>query len=301
MAERSTPKQLITFILSARQTPLANYEQFELAFQGALGCDIDYARRLLGGSRRLRPGHVEAIRELLQIGDLDFDLTPRELAIELDLPRSTSYRLLQHAGLDFLSRASDKRTVAQLFGLVAGYWQQTWWSFSRTDEQALGVGVCKIDGIDENNFITCRIYDPHESYSGIIFPVLNHLYFMVEKDNLFDEINMCITNRPDRASPFLRGICLGLSGGLDEMHSAPASGKIAFRYLGRTTADLRAEFGDMLEEPELEKEIARALPRYISKSELARLSPGELARLQILWLDNAVGPEAVPFALRARE
>lgn len=124
---------------------------------------------------------------------------------------------------------------------------------------------------------------------------------ILEKDKLFDEILVCITNRPDRAPPFLRGICLGLSGGLDEMHSAPASGKIAFRYLGRTAADQHAEFGDAPEEPELEKHLARATPRYISKSELARLSPNELAQLQIHRLDNTVAGDAAPFALRARE
>jgi hypothetical protein len=280
---------------------MASYEQFELAFQRALGCDLDYARRLLGGTRRLRPRHLSVIRDLLQIGDLDLDLTPRELAIELDLPRSASDRLRQNPGLDFLSRTSDTRAVAQLFSLVAGYWQQTWWSFSRTDEQALGVGVCKIGAIDESNFITCRMYDVHESHSGIVFPVLNHLYFIVEKDRLFDEIFVCITNRPDRAPPFLRGICLGLSGGLDEMHNTPASGKMAFRYLGRTAAELRPEFGDVPEEPELEKYMARALSRFISKIELARLSPSDHARLQIHRLDNTVSADAVPFALRARE
>jgi hypothetical protein len=99
----------------------------------------------------------------------------------------------------------------------------------------------------------------------------------------------------------LRGIALGLSGGLDEVHSAPTSGKIAFRYLGRTAAELRAEFGDTPEEPELEKHMARTLPRYVSRSELARLSPNELARLQIHRLDNTISADAVPFALRARE
>lgn len=301
MSERASPKQLITLIISARRTPMGSFEQFELAFQRALGCDLDYARRLLGGSRRLRPRHVEAIRNLLQIGDLDLDLTPRELAIDLDLPRSAGSRLRQQAGLDFLSRTNDKRAVAQLFGLVVGYWQQTWWSFSKTDEQALGVGVCKIDAIDENNFITCRVYDVTESYSGIIFPVLNHLYFLLEKDRLFDEIVVCVTNRPDRAPPLLRGICLGLSGGLDEMHSAPASGKVAFRYLGRTGAELRAEYGDAPDEPELERHLARTLPRYISRSELAHLSQSERAKLQIHRLDNTVAADAVPFALRTRD
>jgi hypothetical protein len=279
---------------------MAGYDEFERAFQRALGCDLDYARRLLGGSRRLRPRHVGVIRELLQIGDLDLELSPRELAIELDLPRSAN-RVLRQPGLDFLSRTNDRRAVAQLFGLVEGYWQQTWWSFSKTNEQALGVGLCRIEAIDENSFITCRIYDVHESFSGIIFPVLNHLYFILEKDKLFDEIVVCITNRPDRAPPVLRGICLGLSGGLDEMHSGPAAGKMAFRYLGKTATDMQAEFGDMPDEPELEQHLVRTVPRYVSKSEVARLTPGELSRLQINRLDNTVAADAAPFALRVRE
>lgn len=301
MPERATPKELIALILSARQTPFASYEQFEAGFQRALGCDLDYARRLLGGSRPLRPRHVDAIRELLQISDLDLDLSVRELTIDLNLPRSASNRLLQRTGLDFVSRTSDRRAIAQLFGLLAGYWEHTFWSFSRTDEQALGVSLCRIDGVDENNFITCRLYDFHESYSGFIFPVLNHLYLIFEKDKLFDEIFVCITNRPDRAPPFLRGVAIGLCRGLDEMHSAPTSGKIAFRHLGRTAADLQTELGELPEEPELEKHLARTLPRYITKSELARLNPSELARLQIHRLDNTVAADATPFALRARE
>jgi hypothetical protein len=301
VSDRASPKQLITLILAARRTPMATYEQFEVAFQRALGCDLDYARRLLGGTRRLRPRHVGVIRDLLKIDDLDLELSPRELAIDLDLPRSAGNRFLRQPGFDFLSRTNDRRAVAQLHGIVAGYWQQTWWSFSKTGEQAIGVGLCRIDAIDDNNFITCRIHDVHESYSGVIFPVLNHLYFFLEKDKLFDEIVVCITNRPDRAPPFLRGICLCLSGGLDEMHQAPASGKIAFRYLGRTAADLGPEFGELPDEPSLEQHLVRALRRYITKPELAALSESELARLQIHRLDNTVAPDAIPFALRARE
>ena len=85
------------------------------------------------------------------------------------------------------------------------------------------------------------------------------------------------------------------------MHSAPASGKIAFRHLGRASAELKAEFGDLPEEPDLENYLARTVPRYISKSELARLSPGDRAQLQIHRLDNTVAADVVPFALRARE
>lgn len=301
MNDKTSPKQLIALIIAARRAPMVSYGEFESAFQRALGCELDYARRLLGGSRRLRPLHTGVIRELLQIGDLDLDLSPRELAIELDLPRSAGDRLRRHPGLDLLSRTTDKRSVAQLFGLVAGYWQQTWWSFSKTDEQALGVGVCRIDGIDENAFITCRIHDVVGSYSGILFPVVNHLYFILERDSLFDEIFMCITNRPDRVPPVLRGIGLGLSGGLDEMHSAPAAGKIAFRYLGRTPAELRAELGEVPDEPELEGHLAQVVPRYIAKPQLQEMSAGELARLQLHRLDNVVDAAATPFALRARE
>jgi len=39
-------------------------------------------------SRPLRPRHVEAVRALLQIRDLDLDLSLRELTIDLNLPRS---------------------------------------------------------------------------------------------------------------------------------------------------------------------------------------------------------------------
>lgn len=298
----SQPRHVIATAIRSGQTPFSDYAEFEEAFRQRLSCDMDYARRLLSGSRLLRQKHSEEIKELLQLPEIDFAASPRDAAVRLGLSARHTEKLLRQVGggIDFASRTSDAAAVKQLFDLLKGYWELVFWSFSRLDEQAISRELFIVDAITENNFISCRVNDVNFTYSGVIFPVLHHLYCIVEKDRLLDEVGVYLTNRPDRAPAVLRGITLGLSGGVDEIHSYPTAGKVAFRYLGKSAEQVARRYPDApAADDQIEQYLAKKIPRYMSKEEVDGLAAGEASWLQISRLDNTIEPDAVPFALRA--
>lgn len=302
MMKQATPAELIRIVVGAGVTRFQSFDAFETAFQKALGCELDYARRLLRGSRPLRESHRDRIRSLLGLPTLDFDMFVRDLPAMLGLSRARAEELLNPtAGVfDFASRMADTRSARQLFELIGGYWEVVFWSFSRRDQQAVSRELLVVDRVDTNNLLRCRLTDVNFTYSGVIFPVLQHLYMFLEKERLYDEVCVYLTNRPDRAPPVLRGITLGLSGGVDELHAFPAASKVAFRFLGGTIEEIRRHYTDAPEAPDaLEAFLAAKVARYITRQELDRLPAEELARLQISRIDNGIGPDAVPFVLRA--
>lgn len=123
---------------------------------------------------------------------------------------------------------------------------------------------------------------------------------MFEKDRIFDEVHVWLTNRPDRAPPVLRGVGLGLSGGVDEIHSCPTAAKMACRPLGKTVAEVRQRYPDApADEADLEAYLRPIVARYLSKEEVDGLSPADAAWLQISRIDNHVCRDAVPFVLRS--
>jgi len=302
MQKFATPGELARIALLAGRTGLNSYEEFENAFQRALGCELDYARRLLNGTRPVRKTHRDRIRALLRLPTLNFESSGRDFAIQLGMPRGETERLLGPAfgAFDFASRTSDSRSIQQLFHLIGGYWECVFWSFSRRDCQAVSRGICNVDRIDENNLLRCEMVDVNFAYSGVIFPVLQHLYFFLEKDRLFDEVSVFLTSRPDRAPAVLRGILLGLSGGVDEIHSYPGASKVAFRHLGKNANEIRAHYPDCPpEEAEVRAYLESNIVGYISRDELDNLPEDDPLRLQILRIDNEVDADSIPFVLTA--
>jgi hypothetical protein len=302
--QNCAPVELVRLALKAGHGEFESYDTFALAFQKALGCEPDYARRLLGGTRQLREVHRKTICELLGLGEIDFNLAPREFAVQLGLSRrdATSLLVKGRGGIDFASRVADRRSVQQLFELIQGYWETYQWSVSKLTQQAISRELCVVDEIDDDNFIQCRLIDVNFTYSGVIFPMLQHLYFFMEKDRLFDEVAVNITNRPDRTPPVLRGIALCLSGGVDEMHSYPSAGKISFRYLGRNSGDVRQRHPDApAVQDELEGHLTKTVPRYILRSEIDNLPAEDPIHSQVRRIGNAIHPDAIPFAMRTTD
>ncbi|QIL02612.1 hypothetical protein G7078_07295 [Sphingomonas sinipercae] len=301
---RLVPKNVIKLALRSQSVELKSYASFEREFQKALGCDLDYARRLLNGTRLLRERHRELIRELLRLPTLDFDATPRDIAVQLNLSSKDALSVMSGGlpGLEFAARTRDLTALSRLSDLVSGYWELVFWSFSRTDTQALSRELCVIERPDEAGLLPCTVHDVNFTYRGVVFPVMSHLYFMVEKEHLFDEVVVYLTNRPERAPPVLRGISLGLSGGVDEIRSHPTASRCTFRYLGRTAADVRIRFPEAPDdETDLLDFLRREVPRYLTQAELAELSTEQLAALQVSRLDNSVPPNAIPFVLQAKD
>jgi hypothetical protein len=297
----SAPAEVVRVAIGAGRTPFESYAQFELAFQRSLGCELDYVRRLLGGTRVLTPSHERLIGDLLGIRHLDLRRGAREAAKQLGLNRAETARILPGAlvGFDFAARTTDRQQVEKLEATISGYWECYYWSVSRVSERAVNRELLIIQGVDSAAFINCRIVDLQFTNVGIAFPVLNHLYFFLEKDELLDEIAVHLTNRPDRTPAVLRGLMLCLSGGADEIHSYPSAGKTSYRYLGRTASEIRAIYSGVPHQPdELEAWLCANVPRYILESELPRADPH--VRRLVEQIDNTIAPDATPFALRSQ-
>ncbi len=298
---RSAPSGLVRLAIRANRTAFSSYEDFEAAFLVAINTELDYVRRLMAGTRPLSDLHRRAIAGLLGL-EIDFGLSARELASELGLSRVETARALGAAapGLDLTSRTADRLQMHRLQSLVAGYWECVYWSVSETREPAVSRDLCVMGELDVDNYVQCRIFDGRFQYSGVVFPVVQHLYFVLEKERIFNEVIFYITNCPDRTPPSLRGVIGCLSGGGNDSRSYPCASKVAFRYLGRTAQEVREVYPEAPEgEAALDDFLRRAVPRYLSRAEVQGGGLGEAARREIAAIDNAIGPDAVPFALRA--
>jgi hypothetical protein len=302
--QNSAPGDFVRLAMEGGRGGYSSYGAFELALQKTLGCDLDYVRRLLNGTRQLRENHRRTICELLGLNQIDFGVSLREFAVQLGLPRqkATALSAKGSGGIDFASRTADRYSVQQLFELIRGYWETYQWSVSKLGEQSVSRELCIVEEPDANNFIQCRLIDVNFSYAGVIFPMLQHIYFMMEKERLFDEVSFYITNRPDRTPPVLRGIALCLSGGVDEIHSYPSAGKVSFRYLGRDPDDVRKFYREAPKaHGPLEKYLTETVARYITRREIEALAKDDPVRLQIARIDNEISSTAIPFALRVTD
>ena len=97
----------------------------------------------------------------------------------------------------------------------------------------------------------------------------------------------------------LRGLVLGLSGGVDEIHTCPTASRCSFRYLGNSPSEVRKHYPDApRSEEEIEDYLAEHIIQYIDEAELASISPEMSAHLQIPFLNNTVSPDHIPFVLR---
>src|SRR4051812_46191864 len=173
--QNSAPGDFVRLAMEGGRGGYSSYGAFELALQKTLGCDLDYVRRLLNGTRQLRENHRRTICELLGLNQIDFGVSLREFAVQLGLPRqkATALSAKGSGGIDFASRTADRYSVQQLFELIRGYWETYQWSVSKLGEQSVSRELCIVEEPDANNFIQCRLIDVNFSYAGVIFPCCN--------------------------------------------------------------------------------------------------------------------------------
>ena len=289
-----SPQRIIRGLIATGRTGFGTYDDFLDAFRAGLSCELDYAKRLLAGSRRLSARHIALIQRLLDQPDLDLFASANRIAADLGLPRSALATDDSRPAIDFHSRSDDGRAIRSLFDLIKGYWELAFWSFSRKDKPLISRELCIVDEVGESGLIACRIIDVNFTYSGSIFPVSGHLYFMLEKDRLYDEVMVLVTNRPDRVPPVLRGINVGLAGGVDDLYSYPCAGRIAFRYLGATSEDVcRARPELKADDPNFEQRLADSICRYVDPDDLRE---GDWPSLH--HISNRVDADQLPFVLR---
>lgn len=132
------PRDLIEIVIRSGRTKFETYQEFEAELLALLGCELDYLRRLLNGTRPIRQKHKSAIASLIGF-EIDFSVSKRDLAVQLGLSSSEAGHFLDRPGygLDFTSRTTDRRSIENLFNLMHGYWEGAYRSFSRTDQHAI--------------------------------------------------------------------------------------------------------------------------------------------------------------------
>lgn len=298
---KNPPSALIKLSISAGKTVVTGYDDFCVKFGNRLNVDRDYINRLLAGTRILNQNHISAINAILGF-DIDFSMTERELAATLNLSRKTASKYINDmsSGLDLTARTSDRSTIMRIQNLIGGYWESIYWSVSNLKQQAVSRDLCIIGEINDDNYIECRIIDGHFEYSGVIFPVVQHLYFILEKEKFFNEVIFYMTNLPDRTPPILRGIIGCLSGGVNDSRSYPSASKVAFRYLGKSGEEVRNIYPDAPDGGQaLQQYLEGVVPSYITREDITSGTLSETAMIEIDAIDNTLDSTAVPFALRS--
>ncbi len=265
----------------------------ELSKRLDIGPDI--LSRMKKGTRTV-PQHV--FSKLCQIYDIDdstwfsdlnsfgrdLGLTPQKVSI------ITGARI---PGIDFSSRITDKRMIGDIYEVIKGYWYSYYYSVSRLGDKLVSKDLCIIKNINDDGFIECEIIDNYFKYVGVCFPIKGMLYFILEKDDLFNEIIVYATNLPDRTPPKLNGVVLCLSGGVDEMSAFPCASKVVFRYIGKDEEIQNLfDIGDETADDYMRKNIPAYLDPEIDT---------EPENLDVYReIDNHIPRDTVPFALRMK-
>ncbi len=270
-----------------------------------LSISSDYFSRIKGGSRFPSEQVFGEITEQTS----DSGMTPRDwydtlenFGYKLGYSLSEIQRITgaSSIGLDFHSRSRDQGNVQSVYRVINGYWESFYYSVSTFDKPRISRDLVIIDGVDEGNFIKCRVVDNSFSYSGHCFPVHgNHLYFILEKEEIFDEIIVYLMNRPERpVDPLLDGIILCASGGVQDKVAVPCAARVAFRYLGRSYEEIRQRLPrfNQKEDESLEDALKRQVPEYLNPS---KIKPSNKRYWDMMnFIDNAIHPDQIPFALR---
>lgn len=251
----------------------------------------DYLSRLRSGARPLSEGLIAKIAVEFNIELKTFYDKLDAFGRKIGLTRSQISIMTGSPlpGIDFNSRIKDPNVVEGIYNVIKGFWCSYYYSVSSSKERVISRDLIIIDKVNDDLFIECRVIDSAFSYAGYCFPIRGHLYFILEKENLFNEIIMYITNHPDREPPVLKGIILCISGGVHGVAANPSAAKIIFKYLGYTHANIRKTFPDTPGE-RIEEYLVKNVPQYISS---------DVSDDYILdAIDNQILHEDLPFALR---
>jgi len=268
--------------------------QSEAALLKELKIGKDYLSRLKSGTRVIADEKLQQLSEIFRIPPPDWYLPLAQFGEKISISRFqvASITGAHLPGIDFDSRNSDARRIASLFRIIEGYWESYYYSVSKVGQILVSRDLLVVQRVTPDNFIECEIIDGSFTYTGWCFPIPNHLYFILEKKDLLNEIIVYVTNLPERQPPRLYGVILCLSGGVDEVHSCPAAAKVAFRYLGNDDAMRRKHgLGPAEDVPAF---MAQHVPTYIDPAEKHDVETREILDV----ISNIVVPGTIPSALR---
>ena len=266
--------------------------QVELARRMAV--TKDYVSRVINGSRGLTRDVLQQMSKALGVSEALWQLPLPSLGLKLGYSRRQLADItgLTISGFDFQARLRDGQLIRRLFALIGGYWESYYYSVSRSDALVASRDLVYFGEPDEDDIIPCTVTDAFFTYTGWCFPVQHHLYMLLEKDRLHNEIIVYMLNMPQRFPPRLEGIILCKSDGGDAFSSIPCAAKVGLRLLG-TPEELRQSL-NIPEGDDLRKALAQRVAGYVSKEELELDEQKQL----LSRLSNAIGTEDLPNALR---
>jgi hypothetical protein len=263
----------------------------------------DYFSRIKGGSRRVPERVFIKIVELTKESGLiaadwydDVHTFGNKLGLTLRQIQQITGTVLP--GIDFHSRNRDRNNINNIHKLIKGYWESFYYSVSTFDVPRISHDLLIIDDVDDSGFIKCQIIDASFTYTGVCFPIQsNHLYFILEKDGIYDEIIAYMTNRPERTPPILNGVILCSSGGVQDMVPVPCAARVAFRYLGNTQSSIEKVLPHfkLLDGKDLRESLIQSIPSYINPNEINKDHRYYEVKKVI---DNEILRDQLPFALR---
>ncbi len=263
------------------------------------GITESYARQILSGSKT----PTEKIKNLvIREAGLDrklWELAPSAFGTAIGL---TDYQIanvlsIEMVGINFRSQLKDKGQVHDIFAGIEGIFFSYYYSVSNFKKRMVCRDVFQVTRIDEFGQIRVRLADGFFNYSGMCIPIRNHLYFMLEKDSVMDEIVVYCTNLPNYHNKNLFGIILCNSVSIDKRQSYffPAASKVYFSFLGKSFEDVSRS----LRESVTCFDDLRKFADYIDETDPNTLGPTTLE--DIGNINNLIAEDRVPFALIANE
>ncbi len=258
----------------------------------AIPLSQDYVSRIVNGSRGLSQTNLHEFSSKLNVPYESWMLDLEDFVDKLGGNYSVLSKLegLQQFGFDFQSRVKEESVISRLHELIGGHWESYYCSVARSDRLVACRDYVYFGSPTDDGLIPCYIRDVMFEYEGHCFPVENHLYLMLEKRRIFNEIIVYMLNRPQTYPPRLEGLILCKSDGDNQFSSIPSAARVSFRFLGST---------EDLGEPKhahgpRRHQLAQTIPAYVWESDLELPEQRDiLGRIQ-----NVVDEDELPNALR---
>lgn len=253
----------------------------------------DYISRVISGSRGLTSDVLDDISQALGVDRSIWMLDIESFATKLGLSRDALVDAgVLIPGFDFLARIRDPHHVRQLHSLIGGYWESYYYSVSRRDVLVASRDLVFFGEPDHSNVLPCTVTDTYFTYRGWCFPVQHHVYMMLEKERILNEIIVYMLNTPQRIPPRLEGIILCKSDGEDAFSSMPCAARVGLRFLGSSIDLMRAR--GLHDAEELHAALVAEVAGYVRLEDLDNDAQRDLFKR----VANVIAEDQLPNALR---
>lgn len=180
-----------------------------------------------------------------------------------------------------------ERQPELLLEQLQGFWVTFYYSASVADRLVISRDLVEVGSTHRNGYVACRVLDSHFDYRGFCFTYGGGLVqWLLEKEDLHNEVLSYMTTRPDRTPPVLLGLMLCTSGGVSSVAQLPAAARVAMVRLGpidRLVGALGLESGDV------RRVLERIVPCY--------LTPGDVPPWIDAAISNVIDPSSRPSSL----